>query len=53
MRPELNKVHISIYSNKNFFSHTGVFIESKSFDTHGDGTAGDRMRDYLNTITGE
>jgi len=32
---------------------TGVFIESKSFDTHGDGTAGDRMRDYLNSTTGD
>ncbi|KAL9970212.1 hypothetical protein ACROYT_G022549 [Oculina patagonica] len=31
---------------------TGVAIGAASFDTHGDGTAGNRLRDYLNGIHG-
>ena len=37
----------------NFCQPAGAFIESQSFDTYDDSTAGDQMRDYLNTITGE
>lgn len=31
----------------------GVVIGAASFDTHGDGTAGNRLRDYLTGIHGK
>ncbi|XP_078357479.1 uncharacterized protein LOC144642389 [Oculina patagonica] len=31
---------------------TGAFLGAQRFDTHGDGSAGDKLRDYLNGITG-
>ncbi|XP_078371207.1 uncharacterized protein LOC144654856 isoform X2 [Oculina patagonica] len=31
---------------------TGAFLEAKGFDTHGDAAAGNSLRDYLNSITG-
>jgi len=32
---------------------TGSFLEAKAFDTCGDSTAGNRLRDYLNSISGD
>ena len=28
-------------------------LDAKSFDTHGDGSAGDQLRDFLNSIHGK
>ena len=31
----------------------GNVLDAKSFDTHGNGAAGNQLRDYLNSIVGE
>ena len=31
----------------------GTVLDSGAFDTHGDNTAGNRLRDYLNSINGK
>ena len=38
----------------NFFSlYSGVILDSKVFDTYGDSSAGNNLRDYLNSIKGK
>ena len=35
------------------FSWTGAVIDKKAFDTYAEAGSGEKLRDYLNTITGE
>ena len=38
---------------KPFFCTPGFVLEAKVFDTFGDSSSGNKLRDYLNGITGE
>ena len=44
-------LHIDFYVVT--FFYTGDFLEAKAFDTYADPEAGDKLRDYLNSITGQ
>ena len=33
--------------------YAGEFLEANAFDTYADPEAGDKLRDYLNSITGK
>ena len=33
--------------------YAGVVLGAKAYDTYGDAGAGEKLRDYLNSITGE
>ena len=41
-----NQTNISYY-------YVGAVLGVEAFDTHGDASAGERLRDYLNSISGE
>lgn len=37
----------------NYLFHLGSFLGAKAFDTYADGSAGNRLRDYLNNLSGK
>lgn len=48
-----DRSNLTDYYTNACYMNAGAVLGSTAFDTHGDSTSGDKLRDYLQAINGE